>query len=359
MSANDWNSWEDATRRRARLLQRSLLGLHQWVAEAGGDRALLERLARPTEKLLDEVYERDLPLARLLDRADVVVRVTGPGVDEGAPRVSILAELFTDWRTRVSSVARQLAEGAGLKASEMDLALAGMAPGSIIVGFAIPRARDRGLLPGIEDNERVTRATREAVRLLFDAARVVDGTAGALGDASATLDAVDHLAPTPDARDAVLTALHHLSPSSRSGVDRVEITGRDLPSVALSATERRASKDLLRQATARAREDATFVGTVREIDLDEHRFTLRSVTSAHAANGPEPAPTSLRCAYGEATPDKTARSWLDREALIVGRLERDARGRPALLWADDVRDDATVTDPVGSPELPHKAAAGT
>ena len=316
----DRGAWEDATRSRARMLQESLIGLRQWVSESGGDEDLLRSLSAPTEALLNDVYETDMQIARLLDRSDFIVRLEGPAANVEAPRVSLLAKLFSDWRTVVNRIAREVASATGRTApADLDLGFAGLAPGSIVVGFTLPPTTEPEMLALVDPQGPMADATREAMRALAGAgADVVRGV---------TADQMDARFATPQVRDVVLTGLRHLAPSKRSGVDRVQLYGHDFALTELVAASRKDVDALLVKSSKRATERMSFRGTVREIDLDERRFDLRSI---------EDLATGIRCAY-EPEEDTRAKAWLDRRATVDGMLERDKRGRPALLWVSNLR----------------------
>ena len=75
---------------------------------AGVDSAASEFLVRPYRQLLDEMYQRDLPLARLADESDLLLHVRGPAASGPTPRVSVVTRLLGGTRDQVTRLAKQL-----------------------------------------------------------------------------------------------------------------------------------------------------------------------------------------------------------------------------------------------------------
>ncbi len=315
--------WERVVRDRARALQRNLLSLRQWVDAAGDDdpresEAVFELLARPTLKALDEITFRDLPLARLLDRADVVLHVEGDAISHtDLVRVSLLSRLMTNTQQSLVRVVRELAREFSVRPQEFpDLSFVGTAPGSLYLGFAIPRETERGELPGVAAADVETTAAK-ALRLLSIGSRAVAE--------EATLDRLMADLPDPRVRDAVLASVHQLAPGQGSGVRLVELSGQGVPKAALTAKTRQSSRLLLKDTATQARVRSTYVGVVREIDFDEKRFELRYIEGIG----------SIRCVY-ETDDDEKAVKWANARVVVRGMVELDRQGRPALMWTSSV-----------------------
>lgn len=321
MSSVQDDSWEHVARERARLLQRNLASLRAWVDKAGFDDAAeaeqtFELLAKSSLALLDEITFRDLPLARLLDQADLVLHVEGDAA-AGVVRASLVSRFLTGMQRSLARVMRQLAldvkvDGQGA----VDLGFLGTAPGSLYIGFALPRPEDMGLLPGVMGADSIALAGR-ALKLLSA------GTLAAAEDAS--FDRLAQEVPDPRVRDAVLLAVNELAPTKASGVSLVELSGRAGAVAAMTPGTRKQSAVLLKESAARAKIRATYVGVVREIDLDLKRFELRGVDNIR----------TLRCAYD--MPDEgVPKTWVDRRVIVQGLVEQDRQGQPAMMWATDI-----------------------
>src|SRR5207237_5044288 len=90
-----------ASRDQIRFIQDRLLAAARWAASSGADDATAEFLVRPYRQLLDEMYQRDLPLARLADESDLLLHVRGPAASGPTPRVSVLTRLLGGTRDQV------------------------------------------------------------------------------------------------------------------------------------------------------------------------------------------------------------------------------------------------------------------
>jgi len=59
--------------------------------------------------MLEALYVRDLPLAKIGDESDLLIHVKGPGASAPAPKVSILTKMLAGTRDQVTKLAKQLA----------------------------------------------------------------------------------------------------------------------------------------------------------------------------------------------------------------------------------------------------------
>ena len=261
-------TWSSVARQRVRILQDQLLDTARWAHEAGADPDVTEMLIRPYRELLDQLYERDVPLAKLADESDLLLHVHGPAAAGPTPRVSVLTRLLGQTRDEVTRLAKQLGGFTTVRVPPaLDMAFVGIAAGSLYIGFS---AADAG------EEAELTRAA-------------VDTTTSALVADDHPLDEIAAKFEDPAARDIAVTAVRHLSPSGQLGIMEVTILGRRIPkSVSLTTTTRRHARRLMAQPPTRAPSRASFVGTVREVDLDAARFEIRNV---------EGHPEDIRCAH--------------------------------------------------------------
>lgn len=74
------STWSSVSRNRVRIVQDQLLDTARWAHEAGADPEATEMLVLPYRELLEELYERDVPLAKLADESDLLLHVHGPAV---------------------------------------------------------------------------------------------------------------------------------------------------------------------------------------------------------------------------------------------------------------------------------------
>ena len=300
-------SWTNVTRQRVRLVQDQLLDTAQWTRSAGADPSEAEQLLQPYRDLLDELYERDLPLAKLADASDLLLHVRGPAASGPTPRISVVTHLLGQTRDQVTRLAKQLGGFTTVHVPPtLDMDLVGIAAGSLYIGFS---ARDGG------DDATVT---RDAVDVIARASRLV------MDDRP--LDEIAAEFSDPAARDIAVAAVRQLSPSGQLGITEIDLMGRRVASsVALTTSTRRRARRLMAQPPSRARAPATFVGTVREVDLDAARFEIRNV---------EGHPDEVRCAHE--LDEAEIKRLVDQRVRVSGTAEYGPDGTVRLLWIDEV-----------------------
>jgi hypothetical protein len=90
--------FQDATRQQIRLVQQGLLKTGQLRLKFPDRAESIRRRERSFEKMLETLYLRDLPLAKIADESDLLVHVKGPGASAPTPKVSILAKMLAGTR---------------------------------------------------------------------------------------------------------------------------------------------------------------------------------------------------------------------------------------------------------------------
>ena len=129
----------------------------------------------------------------------------------------------------------------------------------------------------------------------------------------------------PAERDMALAAVRHLSPSGHIGITEIELLGRQVAKqTSLTTDTRRHARGIMVQRVSES-PPVTFVGTVREVDLDASRFEIRNV---------EGQPQDIRCAH-ELEEDEVKR-LMDRRVRVRGVPEYGAKNVVRLLWVDEV-----------------------
>jgi hypothetical protein len=302
-------SMVDATRERVRLVQNGLVMIASAIE--GTSEAFREQMLAPYRTILDELYEEDLPLAKLADNSDLLLHVSGPAASGRAPRVALLTRFMTSTRDEVTRLAKRIAGSASLRVpSSLDMSLVGMANGSLFIGFSASDASGEG------------DATREAVEAIGLASRLVAG--------GASLDTLAEQMPDPASRDIAIAAVRHLAPSGNIGVNEVELLGRRIgPTTALTTASRRNARAIMSRPLGDVSKPVQLVGTVREVDLDANRFELRNVPGNEL---------DVRCAHELS--EAEAKDLIDKRVRVTGRPEfaRGASGTGVvrLLWVDEV-----------------------
>jgi hypothetical protein len=308
MTAPAPTTWTSDTRLQIRALQDGLLETAARADEHAVGAEIKESLLRPFRKRLDQLYERDLPIAKLADESDILLHVVGPFAEGPIPRVSLVAHFLSRTRDQVTRLAKQLGgfETAGRVPASLDMGLVGLAEGSLFIGFSA-EADEGGDL------------TRDAVRLISDAGWLVS-------ENRSVNDLADKI-QDPAARDMAIAAVRHLSPSGQMGVREIEVYGREVGhSVALTIETRRLARSIMGQrADTASTTPVSFVGTVREVDLDASRFEIRNVDGY-----PEP----VRCAHE--LEEAEVKALVDRRVRVRGKPEVGANGLVRLLWIDEV-----------------------
>jgi hypothetical protein len=185
------------------------------------------------------------------------------------------------------------------------MSFVGVAGGSLFVGFAADTSSEGQL-------------TRDAVKVIADASWLVS-------ENSAIADLAQRISD-PAARDMAVAAVRHLSPSGQIGIREIEMLGRQVAHPTSLTTEtRRQARGLMAQRGPTTNEPVSFIGTVREVDLDASRFEIRNIDGQDE---------DVRCAH-ELEEDEV-KSLVDKRVRVRGTPEYGARKTVRLLWVDEV-----------------------
>lgn len=313
-------TWREHLDLQARRLHQQIAATQRLVLDTGGSDEKLALACAPYYQLLDRLYTEDLPLADAMDRSDLLLHLDGSGLQTVNPRLSLVAGVFGDVRKQVSTMIKTLAGAIHETLTlpkEIDLGLCSFARGSLYLGFSLP---EPGQNYKFLNGDPLVAASREALHAIGQLTGDLDST-----------DAYDKVLadfPDPMLRDAGLTAVAHLAPSGRRGIETVDLTGKCLPDNRwrhLTLETRQRVKTWLEKPVL-GTESITLAGTVREIDLDARRIELRQIESQEL--------TSLRGIY-PATCDREAKSWLDHPVRITGKVET-YQGKPRLMQIESI-----------------------
>jgi hypothetical protein len=319
-------AWAGVLQYKAQLLHQQIAAMQRLAADAGATPEKLEQACAPYYRLLDQIYDRDVPIARALDTADLLLHLEGQDLQTSAPRLSLVSSIMGDVRKQVGTMIRTLVSSLDESVElprEIDLGLCSFAFGSLYLGFALPtppagHAELRG--------DPLFAASREALALL---GKVTDHIEEADAYAQICRDFAD-----PKIRDAALSAVGQLAPSGRRGVSSVDIGGRampDRPWRRLTPETRLQIRGWLEKPVL-GDEVVEMSGRVRSIDLDLRRFDLRLIDGG---NQPD-----LRCIY-PASFDAAAKKWLDSVVIVRGQVEL-YHGAARLLQVQSVREDVPL-----------------
>jgi hypothetical protein len=298
--------WSSVLKRKAQLVHQQIAAMQRLVSESGGSEEMLTKSCASYFRLLDEIYEKDMPVARALDRSDLLLHLDGEGLQTASPRLSLVTGIMGDVRKQVGTMIKTLVSSLNEAVElprEFELGLSSFAQGSLYLGFSLPEPN-----PGY---------VVLAGDPLFAASRQALTTLGAVTEHINEPNAYDLIKrefADPKLRDAALSAVGQLAPSGRRGVSSVEIGGRAVRTGAwrLLTPETRLQVRAWLEQPVVSNEVVELRGRVRAIDLDLRRFDLRRIDGGNLPD--------LRCIY-PASFDGPAKKWLDATVVIRGQVE--------------------------------------
>ena len=327
-------SWQRLVDEKAFELHEQIAATLDWVKQHGGsDASLFSSMTAQPYEWLRELYAHELPLAKLMDEADLIVELKGPDVEVTYPRISLVSSTFEKVKKNVLQVTKAIAGVAQPESQKpfhlpesMELGFASLAcNGALRFGFALPEPDDQLL----KKNDPLYVAVSRAVLAI----RSVSISLSDLEDEAQIEKHVKESLTDPKLRDSAMLAVRDLSPSrQKKGINSVAIAGGDLQihdSKPLTTESRKTLRHIL-AVPVRAREVLTVVGTVREADLDKDRFEVRGIREGNII-------TDMRCVYGKNVSDSHATEWLNKRVEVTGRVERDLQGRPRLMQVKSLR----------------------
>ena len=317
------NSEFEITRRRAAVLEDTIEGLKQ---EYGNHPEYFEALAAPFRNEL-------LGLRRQIDEyvgmtelpsSDVVLRIEGEGIREGAALGSILAERLVALRKAVVSIAEALAQGhpreAGRPLEDIaqlaDFSVVGLAAGSLKLAVDFPTSVRQERLEGAEAPATPRSYVRKAVELLIEGGEWVSS-------AEPTSELPADLAASP-AFDALMLKLRQLSPSPKGKLSRVWIEGRDISpgkAAVLTRDSRARAIQVLRKAEGAI--EFEDVGKLRAMRFDADR-EIRDLVLRERTGGKE----ELDCDFEDALRPDVFRAVLTESRVRVRGILRTIVGPP-------------------------------
>jgi hypothetical protein len=333
-SSSSEQTWQHLVDSKARDLHEQIAAAYIWTKQnAGEDEELFRNLTRQQYDWLRNLYEHELPLAKLLDEADLTVEIRGPATRIAHPRLSIVSSMFTDVRKHVAQVTKAVAgvrdplhdEKPFHMPTEMELGFSSLVHnGTVRFGFTLPRPEETLLQADDPLFQAVTRAVKAIRSVSFSLSQF---------DSEAEVEAkVKEELTDPKLRDSALIAVRQLAPSGRrSGIEGITIAGGgvQLSEIKPLTKESRQTVRHILAAPVKELEVITVSGTVRETDLDDKRFEIRGIEAGQL--------TDLRCIYGSQVADRIASVWLNQKVEVKGRVERDSKGRARLMRVTHLR----------------------
>src|SRR5258708_6520703 len=142
--ASSFTNWASVLKRKAELLHQQIAAMQQLVRESGRDEEMLTKACSSYYRLLDEIYEKDMPIARALDRSDLLLHLDGEGLQTENPRLSLVTGIMGDVRKQVGTMIKTLVSSFSESVElprEFDLSLSSVARGSLYRGFSLPEPK--------------------------------------------------------------------------------------------------------------------------------------------------------------------------------------------------------------------------
>lgn len=307
-------SQHDNTIQQTRMFLENMVGLAMNARSAGLD-VTPEQVVGSTLGKIVEIAEQHFPLAKVLDNSDLVLHAEGPGASQSMPWLSALTWMTSTAETNIRKLAAAYFDMRGangkLLAKHMDPRLTGIAPGSLWIGIKLEEIPQS--LLGVEQDASLSLS--EELHLLPGLVRFIsdEGMRPGLEEAS----------PDPAMRDINLAALLRFSPTGRKGIHTLEIGSRSEGLVSLGQRERVVLRQAIDKPSMRESRAGSFVGDIREADLDKSRLHLRGVEGVG----------TLRCVVPEMSAEQ-ARALLGSRVRAVGSYQVNKDGRPRLLFVD-------------------------
>ncbi len=317
-----FSDWTSVLRRQAELLHQQIAATQRLVLESGGSEEILAKACASYYRMLDEIYEKEMPIARALDRSDLLLHLDGEGLQTESPRLSLVTGIMGDVRKQVGTMIKTLVSSLNEAVElprEIDLGLSSFARGSLYLGFSLPEPAPGYIALG---GDPLFTASRQALSTLGAVTRHINEPNA--------YELIRQEFADPKVRDAALSAVGQLAPSGRRGVSTMEIGGRALQNGAwslLTPDTRQQVRAWLEQPVL-SHEVVELRGRVRAVDLDLRRFDLRRIDGGDLPD--------LRCIY-PAFFDTRAKKWLDATVVVRGQVET-YQGAARLLQVQNVEE---------------------
>ena len=147
MNIRPESSWASVLQYKTHLLHQQIAAMQRMAADAGATPERLEQVCAPYYRLLDEIYARDVPVARALDTADLLLHLEGDDLQTQTPRLSLVSSIMGDVRKQVGTMIKTLVSSLDETVDlprEIDLGLCSFAFGSPLPRVCPAHAARRG-----------------------------------------------------------------------------------------------------------------------------------------------------------------------------------------------------------------------
>jgi hypothetical protein len=307
-------SHHDQTIQHTRLFLENMVSFAMRSKEEGLAVSVDQVVGTTLGKIL-ELAEQHFPLAKVLDESDLVLHAEGPGASNNMPWLSALNWVTSTAETNIKKLATAYfdlhgANGKSLS-RKIDPRLTGIASGSLWVGVKIDPIPNLNM--GINQGSGIDLS--HELQLLPELIKYIDDEGLRMGFEDAY--------PDPALRDISLAALLRFAPTGRKGIHTMELATQQKGMAKLGQRERVVLKEAIDKPSMKASRTGSFVGQIREADLDKTRLHLRDVAGIG----------TLRCVVRELSIE-AARILLGRHVRAVGNYQTDIQGRPRFLFVE-------------------------
>lgn len=306
-------SEHDNTLSQTRMFLENMVGMALSAREAGLQ-IHPDQIVGATLNRIVEIAEQHFPLARVLDNSDIVLHAEGPGAGNSLPWLSALNWLTSTAEVNIRKLATAYFDMRGANgrqlAKHIDPRLSGLAPGSLWVGIKL-----------VEPEAHLNLGAADGVTL-SDELHQLPGLVQFIGDEGMSAG-IEEASPDPAMRDIALAALLRFAPTGRKGIHTIGIGTNTRGLASLGQRERVVLRDVIEKPSMRAARQGSFIGEIREADLDKTRMHLRGVEGIGV----------LRCVVPELDAEQ-ARTLLGRHVRAVGSYQVNKDGKPRLLFVE-------------------------
>jgi hypothetical protein len=206
-------SWTNNVQETIQSAFEQIVGISDWGKSMDLPPAVIEGMVQPYKQMIADAYREDIPLATVLDQADLVIGVAGGQIEHGKAPVGVMAELFKEAKTNIGKLVNAIA-GSPKAGIQPALTFYQFAPGSVYLGFKIQEPNGALL------NSESVETTREALKVL--------GLVTRLLDARAPQHSFGEVYPDQTVVDTALEVVREFAPSQKSMYQRVTLGGTSL-----------------------------------------------------------------------------------------------------------------------------------
>ncbi len=294
----------------------SILRLAEKFGDSGSDelKAALNRYQRE----LHNLYAEELPIARLKDNSDLLVRAVGVSADHDAPMLKAVAFVADKVRTNLGQLSKSVSPMLKkIPTGNLPWVFNGFAHGSIMMGFSLQKP-----------TEEIEKALGDE---LYEA---LSTTAQDIAFVPQFIDDVDvntaiaEVITDPAIRDAVLIAAHNLSPTANIGLHTIEVGSRTGGYGELTMKSRQVLSGVIKKPKLLHKKHGSFTGVLEAADLGAGRLVMRNIIDATDVS-------AIRCLVPSSLRE-TIKKGFGELVTITGEYETDSTGKPRLFTVDTI-----------------------